>query len=861
MLLRSIEVYGFKSFADKIHIDLNYGVTAIVGPNGSGKSNISDAVRWALGEQSNKLLRSTKMEDVIFSGSANRRPLGIAEVSLIFDNSDGHLALDFNEIIITRRVFRSGESEYYINKTLCRLKDINELLTDTGIGKDTMTVIGQNKVDEVLSSKPEDRRLLFEEAAGISKYKNRKREALRKLETTEQNLIRLRDIILEIENQLEPLEESANKTRIYNELNSELKACQITILVDKLNKAEKMVVSSQIELKTLNENTLSLKTELSLKEAEKEQLHLNIIDLEKEILALNQSISNADTELEKISGKNAVLEERINQSLSSKEKLIAEISKTVLEEENLKKEIAELSNLSQNTKNQITDLNTSLESKNSNYNSLLLHIENLEKQVSEGREKTFDYLKQMVDERNALRTLHRDLENLKLKETNLAKELDQYLVKIELNNSKKEELTTSLEHLKESFQNIETNLQHVLKSKDESLTKLNSLKSEEEKNNKNSAQVLSHLNALKGMQQDFEGFNKAIKNVLKSPLNKSNSYKAVAELINVPSQYVTAVETALGSTIQNIVTEHENAATEAINFLKKNKSGRATFLPLNTLKILSPNKNEESLAKSKEALGFLCDFVKTDKKYEPIIKFLLGRTILAENIEKALSLAKKSSFSIRVVTLSGEIIRPGGSITGGATVHQDNGFLSRKNRISELEANLVKLQEEAKSIYKNIAEINAKLDAATLEINKINVEKQEIEIKQAELKIVIEQNAEEANSLNFALNTIKNEISLVKNEQTDIAEKIIEKEKLLISLQGEDEAQKDAIVKAEEELKTTKSNLDISNTELTDLKVKLSALNQEANAQNENLIKYEKSQETLSLEKSSLIKEEALLDQ
>ena len=333
MLLRKLEAYGFKSFAEKTEIEFKPGITAIVGPNGSGKSNISDAIRWVLGEQNIRNLRGAKMEDVIFSGSSKRRPLGVAEVSLVFDNSDGVLPLEFNEVTITRRVFRSGDGEYYINKSACRLKDIHDLLLEAGLGRESMTVISQNKIDEVLNSKPEERRLLFEEAAGIMKYKNRKKEALRKLEDTEQNLTRILDITNEIETQLDPLAESAERTARYNELFAEQTACQITLLLDKLIHAEKNLQSVTLEQAALNDDELSVSSKLALGETERERYIERLAAIDEAIRSLENEVANTNTELERIDGKAAVLTERIGQEQRNRDRLTAEVERIGAESE------------------------------------------------------------------------------------------------------------------------------------------------------------------------------------------------------------------------------------------------------------------------------------------------------------------------------------------------------------------------------------------------------------------------------------------------------------------------------------------------------------------------------------------------
>ena len=427
MLLRRLEAYGFKSFAEKTELEFGRGITAIVGPNGSGKSNIADAIRWALGEQSLRTLRGAKMEDVIFAGSVNRRPLGVAEVSLVFDNSDGQLPLDFNEVIITRRVFRSGDSEYYINKTACRLKDIHEMLADTGLGRESMTVIGQNKVDEILSSKPEERRLLFEEAAGITKYKQRKRDSLRKLEDAEQNLTRVQDIIAELETQLEPLKESAARTVTFNKLSAELTACQATLLLERLEKAEKLVESANLEQMHLTDQSIAVATRLTSTDNEKDLLTLQIAQTEENISLIDKAITEITTESERIDSRRGILIERIEQAHKAGKRINDEVDRVTSEHVVADSKLADLQSLLDVKQQQVLTLQGWVDEKNNRNNELLSGIQQMENRLADGQEETFDHLQQVVNARNALRMLERDAATLTAKHDIIAKEYTNYL--------------------------------------------------------------------------------------------------------------------------------------------------------------------------------------------------------------------------------------------------------------------------------------------------------------------------------------------------------------------------------------------------------------------------------------------------
>ncbi len=425
MLLRRLEAYGFKSFAEKTEIEFKPGITAIVGPNGSGKSNISDAVRWVLGEQNIRNLRGAKMEDVIFSGSAKRRALGIAEVSLVFDNSDRLLPLDFSEVTITRRVFRSGDGEYYINKSACRLKDIHDLLIDAGLGRESMTVISQNKIDEVLNSKADERRLLFEEAAGIIKYKNRKRDALRKLDDTEQNLTRVFDITSEIETQLDPLAESAERTACYNKLAAELTACQVTMLLDRLTRAEKNQESVVLEQASLTDNEIQTSTKLTLGETEKERITDKLAELDETVRAVETQVTGTITEIERVDGKAAVLAERIEQEQRNRGRLVQEIERITLEQEESQVNLAARQENLADKRRQAEELTAVLETQQIQFTELSETIATAEEQIEEAKNQTFGHLQELVTQKNTVRTLERDLETQKSREASLTIEQEQ----------------------------------------------------------------------------------------------------------------------------------------------------------------------------------------------------------------------------------------------------------------------------------------------------------------------------------------------------------------------------------------------------------------------------------------------------
>ena len=641
MQLKRLEAYGFKSFADKITIDFDAGITAIVGPNGSGKSNITDAIRWVLGEQNVRNLRGARAEDIIFTGSAARKALGLAEVSLFFAN-DGTLPVDFREVVVTRRLYRSGESEFFINRARCRLKDIYNLFADTGIGHDSMSIIGQNRIDDILNSKPEERRLFFEETAGITKYRSRKRETVRRLTDTEGNLVRVQDIIREIENQLEPLAQQAERTRIYNGLAEEQKKCRLTQLAQDYGRESKRQQDNNEKLQQKREEALAAEAEVNKAEARRQELNHKLIELEKSMQAQAGESEKIRQKMEATSREIATLEERQEQSASAKERILArrqELSSS------LARNVAELATLTAEEKQKQADLK--------------LAGELLQKE----RERAASY-KGLIASRQ--------------QEVNQARE-------------------------------------GVLVAQ----RKLNSLQQEQA--------------MLERMQLAYEGFGKAPKAVLKArePWRKGVA-GAVAELIDVPAQYVTAIEVALGSAQQNLVTRDTETAKAAIAFLKQQRLGRVTFLPLST--IVQRTAPEVQVTGEPGVIGWGSSLVKVEDNYRKVADFLLARTLVVDTLDHALALARKHNQKLRIVTLTGELLNPGGSLSGGGKGHQEAGFLNRSAEIEALGEKILQAQQRAEEAEKGLASVQQLLDEARQDAEELSGLIHEREIKEAVLK-------------------------------------------------------------------------------------------------------------------------------
>jgi chromosome segregation protein len=858
LLLRRLEAYGFKSFADKTEVEFGPGITAIVGPNGSGKSNISDAIRWVLGEQSIRNLRGTKMEDVIFAGSLGRRPLGAAEVSIVFDNSDGTLPLDFNEIIITRRVFRSGDSEYFINKAACRLKDIYELLADTGLGRDAMTVIGQNKVDEVLNSKPEERRLLFEESAGISKYKQRKKEALRKLEDTTQNLIRVSDITNEIEDQLVPLKESAERTKQYNSLKTELTSCQVTLLLNTLEKSEKMIESASLQKDHLTVEELTISTNLSLKETDKEKLTTELIQTEEKLTFYTTSINQADTELERLHGKVAVLEERILQGKRNQDRIIDELTRMEKQKSELERKNSEINETLSEKKKLTENLQQILVDKNVLYQNIVTTLEQAEKQLETSKEKTLIFLQEVIEERNRLATIKDDIKRIDLRQDNFDQEYQNYNIQLKQAEEAYNKILTENEAIKTKVNELNEENKSLLTARKALEEKLQTILQQEKLLTTQVNESHSRFKILSSMQNEYEGFSRGIKSVLKSKASwHSGICGAVAQNITVPDNYITSIEIALGGALQYIITENSDTAKQAMQFLKNERLGRATFLPLNTIKPFKRRESDLTIAELPGSLGFAADLVHCEPRYREVIEFLLGRTIIAENIDIALIIAKKSGFSIKIVTLDGEVLNPGGSMTGGSTNKRESSFLGRNNEIEAIKTNIESMTQELTTIQAKVVTLQNDALHIDNKVTSLQKNRQLIEIRVAEITVHTEKLMFEKERLTSLLATIADSKTTCVQEKAQLVLALSQSEKAINTLEDRDNQHKEFITIGQKKCKELQGSKEILQTSLTDIKIDITALQQEITAITTNYEQYEESKELIKSQLQNLLIEKS----
>lgn len=763
MFLKSLEIRGFKSFANKTEINFQKGITAIVGPNGSGKSNISDAIRWVLGEQSIKNLRGGKMEDVIFAGTQFRKPVGLAKVSLTLDNSKSELPLDYSEIMVSRIIYRSGESEYLINNNKCRLKDIQELFMDTGIGKEGYSIIGQGKIDAILSGKPEERRSLLEEAAGIVKFKKRKEEAERKLEKTEENIIRIHDITSTYMERLGPLEKESKKAKEFLNLSNNLKEKEINIILYSIEELNSKVGQLDGKIKEVQGEISNLELKKNDYKENLKKLGLQIDNLEERIQDNKKGYYNKKEEHSNLKNEIYILKERIDNLNKFIENVSDEIKKDNIKLEEIYKfkKIGE-ERFSKNKK-LLEELLVDFIEKEGHIENLNKEFKNKELELKKCKEDHIQYLSEISNLKNKMSLVENNIKSTKDKLINLKENYESCMNSIKIN-------ITTLEALKDKVEvrNItKENHQNKIKENKKEIIKISSIlnrKNKEVKDlNINFNKLMGNYQFLSNLEREYEGYNKSVKNLMKAIQrghikNALNNSFVVGEVINVKKEYELCMEIALGGAISNIITRDENIAKELINYLKINKLGRATFLPLNIIKGNSIELSKD-IKNTSGYIGIACELINYKEEFSQIIKHILGRTIICEDMDKALNIAKKLNYRYKIVTLAGEIINAGGALTGGSVYQGKNSnVIGRKREIKELQREIKEIENKIKLETDVIEKDKNKL--SSLEENCLNL-KDEIYFEDIEITKL----TEKLYSIEKENLKLKDRMKILKNEK------------------------------------------------------------------------------------------------
>ena len=787
MYLKSIEMYGFKSFANKIVFDFHNGITGIVGPNGSGKSNVSDAVRWVLGEQSAKQLRGASMQDVIFAGTENRKPLSYAYVAITMDNSDHLLPIDYEEVTIARRVYRSGESEYLLNGSPCRLKDVNELFYDTGIGKEGYSIIGQGQIERILSGKPEERRELFDEAVGIVKFKKRKAATVKKLEHERENLVRVNDILSELERQIGPLERQSEVARNYLRKKEELKTLEVNAFLlevqDMNAKLDEVKKNFDISQGQMNENK-------ELQEKVKEQytqVEENLSEMDAKIESIRQEQSNTTLMKGKLENQIHLLEEQIRFAENADENLAER--KGVLEEE--KREYLSQKDAYEEEKAQLEALLAEVEERLASVRKFNDDLQAEIKQYNDGIEKNNAEIMELLNNKAAIQSKEQRFDTM-LEQTNIRKaQLNQRLLQ---RKTEEESLSAGLLQCQKEYDEALAK-QTELKEKEKEFmnqsvewkNKLRQSTEEQQKKRSEQNKLSSRLEALRNIAERYDGYGNSIRKVMEQKDKEPGIIGVVSDLIHVDKKYEVAIETALSGNIQNIVTKDEATAKKMIAYLKENRFGRATFLPLTSVSGKGFQK-ERSILEAKGVLGLANELVEADKKYAEVLSYLLGRVIVVDHIDNGIALAKANHYSLHIVTLEGEYFSPGGSLSGG-TFKNNSNLLGRNREIDELEKQIRALTDDIKKNKERIGELETAMallesdrdeNRAAMEENALAVNTAQIHLQRAQEQKSESENAfaslnSESDELERQLRDImagKKEIALEREESSKKEEEL-----------------------------------------------------------------------------------------
>lgn len=825
MYLRRLELQGFKSFADKTVLELMPGLTTVIGPNGSGKSNISDAIRWVLGEQSMKSLRGTKSEDIIFAGTQNRKSLGFAEASLVFDNSDEKLPIEYSEVTVTRKIYRSGESGYYINKTPCRLKDILELFMDTGIGKDGYSIIGQGKIDDILSNKSEDRRHIFEEAAGIVKYRARKEESEKKLEHTKLNLLRVDDIVTEIEGSIGPLKEQSEKAKKYLDYRENLKNIEVGLFLHNIEENKNNLSKIEEDEKILKENYEDELTKQNKFQIQKDDLKSDIDNITNQIEEMQKLGFESTNKIEKINSDIKVNEERISNNEINYKRFEEDINETKNKIEELKEEQKTKENKKENLYKNKEKFEAELKQKQEELEKISGKLSEKEIEIEEKKKKVEANVDLKYENQNVISTQNATFEEVEKREKTLKNEVQTTISELDSSRITKGEIEKEFSEIESKRNKAQEKLNNINEKRAESTQKIKEYEDEINKISYNIRMKDSRLKFLQETEKEKEGYTKSVKNLLLDCDKNKELSKGVcgvlANIVSTEKEYETAIEMCLGGSLQNIVTETESEAKKLVEHLRKNNMGRASFLPITSVKGRKIDKYDSKHING--IIGVASDLVKYEKKYEGIILSLLGRTIIVDNMDNGVELAKKNRYSFRIVTLKGDVINPSGSITGGSVMQKTVNILGRSREIESIQKEINVLNKKLENIQKEKENYLSDIEDVLEEASSLEQNMQEIDITYATEKqkmVSIEENVER----------LENRLARLKQEQ----ESIINKKQELNSIKEEAKEQIEKLSKENEELnnvieefanlnKDNQKYIDDLNFDITNLKISVSS--------------------------------------
>ena len=850
MYLKSIEVQGFKSFANKIVFDFHNGITGIVGPNGSGKSNVADAVRWVLGEQRVKQLRGGSMQDVIFAGTENRRPLSYAYVAITLDNGDHQLPIDYEEVTVSRRLYRSGESEYLINGAACRLKDINELFYDTGIGKEGYSIIGQGQIDRILSSRPEESRELFDEATGIVKFKRRKNTAQKKLEDEKQNILRINDILAELEKQLDPLEKQSETAKEYLKKKEELKTYDVNQF---LLETERL----QEQLSVLTEKAETAQNQLEETSSQYENIKKEHARSEEELEELNSSLDStreaaSQTELnrQQLEGQIEILKEQIHSVRSGGEQMqsrMAAVDADILEKRETRKRFTEEQ---KQLDAQLKEVSENSVQASDQLRKVRAEIEELNRAAEQSKNTIIGLLNERASTKGQLQRYDAMQEQAQIRRT----ELNQKLLTAK---GGEEEQRKLYEESEAELQTICSEILSLTEAQKEKEAEAEGFRRELGKKNEELeiGQTAYHresskLESLRNMAERYDGYGNSIRKVMERKKRTPGILGVVADLIKVDEKYETAIETALGGNIQNIVTDTEETAKELIEYLKENRLGRATFLPLTSVGNKDNFPKKEALSE-KGAIGLASTLVQAERKYDGIVSYLLGRVLVAEQVDDAIRIARKYGHSLHIVTLEGEYLSPGGSMTGGAFRNSSN-LLGRRRELEELEENVRRLKTEMEEARAAIEELKERRRKSRQEAENLNGRLQEAYLRQNTAKLNTDQAKTRLQEITADYQELQKELAELESQLSEIRESRAAIAGELSRSEELEQSHTEEIEKARVQLEALKGQEAVSMGETERIHLEMANLSQKAEFAGENVARIDRELDRLRTEEEDL---------
>ena len=850
MYLKNIEVQGFKSFAQKINFEFHNGITGIVGPNGSGKSNVGDAVRWVLGEQSAKSLRGGNMQDVIFSGTETRKPLSYASVAITLDNSDHKLPVEFNEVTVTRRLYRSGESEYLINGSNCRLKDINEMFYDTGIGKEGYSIIGQGQIDRILSGKPEERRELFDEAAGIVKFKRRKNTTVKKLEEERQNLVRVTDILSELTRQLGPLEKQSETAKIYLAKREALKELDVNMFLLEYSSTAESLKELGEKHRLAQENLEDTQKEYEQTRVEYDRLEQELEELNTRMDALRMESQEQALHKQQLEGQINVLNEQILAGVQNEDHYRSRLK--TIEEELAAREASrkELEEEKSDLYSQLKEVRSRLKDEEEKLNTAQENIRTCTQAVEEGKNEIIEILNSRANTKGKAQRFDAMMEQADIRKA----EISQRILRLK---SEEEEQQTILRKAQEQYDSITESIRSANEECDRLNQEVGNIQEklkeqtvELEKQQTSYHREASRLESLRNLTERYDGYGNSIRRVMEQKERVPGIQGVVADLIQVNKDYEVAIETALGGSIQNIVTDNEQTAKTLIEFLKKNRYGRATFLPMSSISPRGEFSPREAL-KEPGVIGVASELVTTAPQYQQIARFLLGRVLVVDHIDHAIAIGRKYRHSLRMVTIEGESLSPGGSMTGGAFKNNSN-LLGRRREIEELEKGVAKLKSEVAMIQKAMEDNRNRRNVLRDAIADFQDKLRQQYIEQNTAKMNIAQQEEKAEEIRGGYEQINRDKEQIRRQMLEIRQDHEQIARELESSRQDEQELESFIEEKQAELDQWKEEETKLTRELEEIRLQASSLDQKNRFDQENLNRLNSETQTLENEQKSI---------